>query len=99
MMDAGALRILAGRAAAPAELWVVEDVWDWLSLATHWSEADEVERGVVGIARVPWAPELGRRVPDGTRVVVTSERTGARVLASLQDRDVSVRLWRPARAG
>lgn len=98
-MDAGALRILSGRATTPAELWVVQDVWDWLSLATHWSEADEVEHGVVGIARMPWPDELGRRVPDGTRVVVTSEQTGARVLASVQDRDVAVRLWRPARAG
>jgi hypothetical protein len=45
-----------------------EDVWDWLSLATHWSEADEVERAWWGVARVPWAPELGHLVPDGARV-------------------------------
>lgn len=95
LMDPGALRVLA--ASSPAELWVAEDALDWLALATHWSDASEVERGVVGLVDLRWTAQLARLVPPKSTVVVTSERTGARVLGTLNGRDVAVRLWRPKR--
>lgn len=92
LMDGPARRILAG--AQRGELWIAGDPIDWLTLATHWGEVGDVERGVLGIVRMPWCRALAQRVPDGTTIVVSSERQGVRVLHTLGNRRVAVRLWR-----
>lgn len=94
LMDEPARRILAGDAAGRTELWIASDPIDWLTLSTHWGDADDVARGVLGIVRMPWPQVLAPRVPDGATIVVSSERLGARVLRTLGNRRVSVRLWR-----
>lgn len=94
LMDPGVLRIFSGEVSGRAEIWLAEDVMDWLVLATHWGEADELEHGVLGLAAAPWSPALARHIPDGSTVVVTRERTGAQVLGTLSRRPVAVQLWR-----
>jgi len=99
LLDAPARRILAGEASRGAELWIASDPIDWLTLATLWGEADPLERGVVGLVRMPWSRKLAARVPDGATLVVSSESVGAQVLRTVRDRPVSVRLWRAVPRG
>jgi hypothetical protein len=97
LIDPDAMRLLSTAASGPAELWIVQDAWDFLAAGAEWSEVREGHRGVVGIVDGRWSWVLANRVPDGTEVLVCAGPTAREVFSTFQGRHrVSVRGWRPA---
>lgn len=57
----------------PGWLVIVEGIPDFLSEASHWSDADEDAPAVLGLTNGSWTSDLANRVPDGTRVIVATD--------------------------
>lgn len=93
MADPLAQLMLAGNdCGGPVRVVIAEGGPDFLSLATHWSDADESAPAVLGVIAGSWSKEIAARIPDGAQVLVAThadeagEKYGAAVAATLLQR-------------
>lgn len=85
----------------PLRIVVAEGEADFLTWATHFSDADEEARAVIGVVAGSWTPEIAARVPDGSRVVIRThadeagDRYADRIAETLTGRCILQRPRRP----
>lgn len=85
------------------EIIVAEGEIDFLALADATDEGELAYRAaIIGIVGSSWTPELAARIPDGARVTIATdpdeagERYAARIVETLEGREVDLARWRPA---
>lgn len=71
--DWRALELLRGNATAPTTIVVAEGESDFLRVATDDAPPEIVHGAVLGIVAGSITPALGRRIPDGSRVVIATD--------------------------
>jgi hypothetical protein len=91
LVDLGALQILTAAAPGPAELWIVQDALEFLTVGAQRSQARQHRRGVVGLVDAQWSQTMANRVPDGTEVFVCPGPAAPQVFNTFRGRCLSCR--------
>jgi hypothetical protein len=82
-------------------LVIAEGEPDWLTWATHWSDANETAPAVLGIVAGGWTAEIASKVPNGAEVTIAThhdpagDKYAAAIVETFAGRTVRLSRWTP----